>query len=105
MVVPSSKDALVVADPTTHLRLRAQVVDLQQYAVRWVEGDNPWLANQVETLVLDKQDPLPGVDPLHIHHQDVPLKMPETRMGVDGKLLRAAQWVLQFDGGASPKQK
>ena len=31
--------------------------------------------------------------------------MPETCVGVDGKLLRAAQWVLQFDGGASPKPR
>ena len=105
MVIPSSEDALVVADPTTHLRLHAQVIDLQQYVVRWVEGDNPWSATQAETLVLDKQDPLPGVMPPHIHHQDLFLKAPEAHVGVDGKLLRAAQWVLQFDGGASPKQK
>ena len=105
MVVLPSEDALVVADPTTHLRLCAQVIDLQQYAVRWVEGDNPWSATQGETLVLDKQEPLPGVEPPRIRHRDIFLKMPETCMGLDGKLLRAAQWVLQFDGGASPKQK
>ena len=28
VVVPSSEEAVVVADPTTHMRLRAQVVDL-----------------------------------------------------------------------------
>ena len=31
--------------------------------------------------------------------------MPETHVGVDGKLLRAAQWVLQFDRGASSKHR
>ena len=43
-VVPTGVDAVVVADPTAHIRLHTQVVDLQQYAVRWVEGDNPWSA-------------------------------------------------------------
>ena len=103
MVVPSSEDALVVADPTAHLQLHAQVIDLQQCAVTWVEGDNPWSATQAEALVLDRQDPLSEVEPPWLHHQDVSLKMPEARVGVDEKLLRAAQWVLQFDGGASLK--
>ena len=31
--------------------------------------------------------------------------MPEARVGVDQKLLQAAQWVVQFDGGALPKRK
>ena len=31
--------------------------------------------------------------------------MPEARVGVDEKLLRVKQWMLQFDGGASPKRK
>ena len=44
VVVPTGVDAVVVAAPTAHMRLRTQVVDLQQYAVRWVEGDNPWSA-------------------------------------------------------------
>ena len=28
VVVPTGEEAVVVADPTTHMRLRAQVVDL-----------------------------------------------------------------------------
>ena len=41
VVMPTGVDAVVVTDPTTHIRLGTQVVDLQQYAVWWVEGDNP----------------------------------------------------------------
>ena len=39
-----STDVVVVSDPASHMRLRSHVVDLQQYAIRWVEGDNPWSA-------------------------------------------------------------
>ena len=44
VVVPTAVDAVVVTDPAVHIRLCTQVVDLQQYDVRWVEGGNPWSA-------------------------------------------------------------
>ena len=55
--------------------------------------------------MLDKHDPLPEVKTPVVVHRDVVLKMPETRVGIDQAALGAAKWVLQFDGGASLKQK
>ena len=72
--------------------------------MRWVEGTNPWSATEAESAV-DRYDPLPGVQTLVIAHQDVELRMPEAHVGVDEKLLKSQQWMLQFDRGALPKRK
>ena len=48
---------------------------------------------------------MPDVETPEVEHVDTILKMPETRGGVDNVLLKAEQWVLQFDGGASLKRK
>ena len=48
VIIPTEEDMVVVADPALHLWLRAQVVELQQYPVRWVAGENPWAASNAE---------------------------------------------------------
>ena len=40
VVVPMGEDALVVSNLTTHKQLCVQVVNVQKYVVRWIEGDN-----------------------------------------------------------------
>ena len=55
--------------------------------------------------MLNRHDPLPGVKTSAVAHRDVVLKMPEACAGVDEKLLKMQQWMLQFDGGAWPKGK
>ena len=56
-------------------------------------------------LVLNRHDPLPGVETPVVAHRDVVLKIPEAHVVVDEKLLKMQQWMLQFDRGASPKGK
>ena len=58
-----------------------------------------------ELLVVGQHDPLPDMEPPQLQHVVTVLKIPKARAWVDMKLLRAEQWVLQFDGGASPKYK
>ena len=53
----------------------------------------------------DRHDSLPGVQTPAIAHRDIEFKMPEAYVGVDEKLLKSQQWMLQFDGGASRKHK
>ena len=73
--------------------------------MRWVEGTNPWSATEAESLVVDRHDPLPGMQTPVIAHHNVELGMLEALVRVDGKLLKSQQWMLQFNGGASPKCK
>ena len=47
-IVPTEEYMIVVADPAMHLKLRAQIVELQQYPMYWVAGGNPWAATNAE---------------------------------------------------------
>ena len=73
--------------------------------MRWVKGANPWSATEAESLEVERHDPLPGVQTPVVAHQDVKLKIPEASVEVDEKRFKSQQWMLQFEGGASPKGK
>ena len=79
IIVPAAAEAALVVDAAAHLKLRALVVDLQQYQVTWESGVNPWEAETAEQLVVDWQDPLPGMEPPHVTHVDTYLSMPEAQ--------------------------
>ena len=49
----------------------------------------PWSVTEAKSLVVDRHDPLPGVEVPVIAHQAMELKMPEARARVDEKLLWA----------------
>ena len=48
VVLPDAADVLTVLDVGANMRLRACVVDVQEYAVTWESGPNPWEATQAE---------------------------------------------------------
>ena len=98
VVLPNAKSVVVMLDSAMHLCMHAHVLDLQQYVVRWTQGDNPWAIMDAESLVTEHHALLPGVQVPVVEHHDVKLQLPASHVKDSEKELSASGWILQFDG-------
>ncbi len=101
--VPGDAEVACILDQAAHLRLRALVVDLALYKVRWEAGGNPW---QFGEEVAARQDVAEEdiVQAPEMQHADVVVKRASAK-GYTLEDMRPAQGhvVVQFDGGATGK--
>lgn len=75
--LPWEEDVLLVLDKSTHIRLRALLVELHMYRVTWEVGENPWeLGGAMFRKNCDPDKELSEVQPPRMMHQEVTLKRP-----------------------------
>ena len=85
------------------MRLKAHMVDLQQYTLNWVNGDNRLQAPERALEVCSALAPIEGLSVPHFEHHYIVFQMPQTWHPLTNAKSKAASWVLQFDGGAASK--
>ena len=75
-MLPNAKSVVVALDSAVHLCMHAHVVDLQQYVMRWTQGDSLCAIMDAESLVTERHALLPGVEVPVVEHHDVELQLP-----------------------------
>ena len=80
---------VVALNTATHLHMHAHVVNLQQNAVRWTQGDNLWAIVDAESLVAECHALLLGVEVPVVEHCDVELQIPASDVEVSKRELSA----------------
>jgi hypothetical protein len=71
--VGDEAEVACIADREAHLRLRALLIDLSLYRVRWEAGDNPWQLG-MEVAARDQLEPDDIISPPHMDHADIIIK-------------------------------
>ena len=103
-VVPWNEQVMIILDKHHHIRLRALLIKLGMYKVKWKVGPNRW---QLGGALFRKScSPCPEVRNEEIplmEHQAQVLKMP-AQVSLDTlDNIEDATYVLQFDGGTIRK--
>ena len=105
IVVTKPEILWLAKDPHLHARLRALIVDLSVYRVKWEVGRS---VLDIEGEILDHKSLLEGTkqEPFElkrIEHKEVVIKRPATTRKLPATLEEQPHWTMFFDGGSASR--
>ncbi len=101
--VGDEAEVACIADSAAHLRLRALLVDLSLYKVKWEAGPNHWQLGE-EVAARQKLAEDDKIAPPVMEHADIIVKRAVAKgYTLEDMTAAAGHTIVQFDGGAASK--